>query len=616
MELSVFERTAERAEKLAERNFSLYKFKLILFALLGYFVIFGTISLAIGSLVGIGYLAIAHSAWVLILLKNKIIFLVIPVIWVLLKACWVKIEAPTGFELSKKQYPELFAEINAIRKQLRAPKIHKVILTQEMNAGIAQTPRLGIFGWQKNTLVLGMELLLILSTEQTRSVIAHEFGHLSGNHSRFNGWIYRIRTTWIQIMQGFDQQKSWGGKMMAKFFDFYAPRFAAYSFVLARANEYEADNIAAEITSRSVTGEALVNTYVVAPYIENNYWQDYLKLADDNPEPIHMPWAGLRAFLNKNTACPDTLAKALEQELKVDTQLDNTHPALSDRLKSIGYVAEIPHDVDISAAKELLADNYSQVLKDLDEQWLTEHKDNWKSRYAYVQESRNKLRELKGKPFEDMPEGEHWDFCCLTDEFISNDESISLIQEFQKKYPESPNAAYVIGRKLFEEEKGECIQQFEVSVKEPSLVIESCQMAYQFLQNINEEEQAENWKRLAEDQIQKNEAADQEREELSPNDKIHKSLIDEDMKNQIITDLMANETVKSAWLAEKEVKYYKETPMLAIAVKVKGMHMSENTAMQSVHTQMDIDATYIIVPHLADYKPLCKKIMKEGERLF
>jgi hypothetical protein len=44
--------------------------------------------------------------------------------------------------------------------------------------------------------------------------------------------------------------------------------------------------------------------------------------------------------------------------------------------------------------------------------------------------------------------------------------------------------------------------------------------------------------------------------------------------------------------------------------------MSENTAMQSVHTQMDIDATYIIVPHLADYKPLCKKIMKEGERLF
>lgn len=616
MELSVFERTAERAEKLAERNFSLYKFKLILFALLGYFVIFGTISLAIGSLVGIGYLAIAHSAWVLILLKNKIIFLVIPVIWVLLKACWVRIEAPTGFELSKKQYPELFAEINAIRKQLRAPKIHKVILTQEMNAGIAQTPRLGIFGWQKNTLVLGMELLLILSTEQTRSVIAHEFGHLSGNHSRFNGWIYRIRTTWFQIMQGFDQQKSWGGKMMAKFFDFYAPRFAAYSFVLARANEYEADNIAAEMTSRSVTGEALVNTYVVAPYIENNYWQDYFKLADDNPEPIHMPWAGLRSFLNKNTACQDTLAKALEQELKVDTQLDNTHPALSDRLKSIGYVAEIPHDVDISAAKELLADNYSQVVKDLDEQWLTEHKDNWKSRYAYVQESRNKLRELKGKPIEDMSEGEHWDFCCLTDEFISNDESISMIQEFQKKYPESPNAAYVIGRKLFEEEKGECIQQFEVSVKEPSLVIESCQMAYQFLQNINEEEQAENWKRLAEDQIQKNEAADQEREELSPNDKIRKSLIDEDMKNQIITDLMANETVKSAWLAEKEVKYYKETPMLAIAVKVKGMHMSENTAMQSVHTQMDIDATYIIVPHLADYKPLCKKIMKEGERLF
>ena len=244
MELSVFERTAQRAEKLAETSFSYYKFKLVLFALLGYFVIFSAIGLTIGSLVGIGYLAYAHTAWILLLFKKKIGFLLIPVIWMLLRACWVRIEAPSGFELKKKDYPVLFAEIDSIRKDLDAPRIHQVILTQEMNAAIAQTPRLGIFGWQKNTLILGMELLLILSPEQIRSVIAHEFGHLSGNHSRFNGWIYRVRTTWFQIMQAFDQQHSWGGAIMAKFFDFYAPRFAAYSFVLARANEYEADNIA------------------------------------------------------------------------------------------------------------------------------------------------------------------------------------------------------------------------------------------------------------------------------------------------------------------------------------------------------------------------------------
>ena len=616
MELSVFERTAERAEKLADKNFSLYKFKLILFALLGYVVIFGAILLAIGSLVGIGYLAVAHTAWILVLVKKKVIFLIIPVIWILLKACWVRIEAPTGFELKRKDYPELFNEIDDLRKELKAPKIHKVVLTQEMNAGIAQTPRLGIFGWQKNTLVLGMELLLILSKEQTRSVIAHEFGHLSGNHSRFNGWIYRIRTTWFQIMQAFDQQSSWGGAMMAKFFDFYAPRFAAYSFVLARANEYEADKIASELTAVSVTGEALVNTYVVAPYIENNYWQDFFKLADDNPEPVHLPWSGLRSFLNENSACQDVLSKSLKTELEVKTQLDNTHPALADRLKAIGYCAETPQHVEVSAAKSLLGNNYSSVVNDLDQQWLTEQKENWNIRYQYVQDSRQKLTELKRQPVENMSEDDHWQLVCLTDEFESTEKGMAMVYDFQKEYPESPRAAFVIGRKLFEEKSDQCIQQFKLSVKEPSLIVESCQMAYEFLIDINETEQAEGWKTLAEGQIKQDEAANLERGQLSPSDNMYKITIDEKMKSSIVAALMENETIKSAWIAEKEVTYYKETPMLAIAVKAKGMHLSEDTAMEKVHVEMDVEATYIIVPYVADYKSLCKKVMREGEVLF
>jgi Zn-dependent protease with chaperone function len=616
MEMSVFEKTAQRAEKLANENFAAYKLKLVLFALLGYFVIFGAIALAVGSLVGIGYLAVVHTAWILILVKKKVIFLIIPVIWVLLKACWVKIEAPTGFELGKKEYPKLFAEINSIRKQLKAPKIHQVILTQEMNAGIAQTPRLGIFGWQKNTLVLGMELLLILSAEQTRSVIAHEFGHLSGNHSRFNGWIYRIRTTWFQIMQAFDQQSSWGGAMMAKFFDFYAPRFAAYSFVLARTNEYEADKIAAELTSTKASGEALVNTYVVAPYIGDKYWKDFFKLADDNPEPTQLPWSGLRAFLNSNTSCQDSLKKSLEQELLVETQLDNTHPALTDRLKAIGYQALTPQDVEVSAAESLFADNYSQVVTDLDNAWLLEQKENWKARYAYVQESRAKLAELKQKTLQALSEDEYWDLCCFTEEFESSEKGMEMVKDFQARYPDSPKAAFVIGRKLFDDKNLACLQEFEIAVKEPAITVECCQMAYQILTDNNQLEQAEVWKKRGENQIQNDETANRERGELNPNDKLFKTTIDEKMRNTIIAELMANEAIKSAWIAEKEVQFYKETPMLAIAVKAKGMMIDQDSALQKVYTEMDIKASYIIVPHVSNYKALSKNIMQQGELLF
>ncbi|MFT4584050.1 MAG: Zn-dependent protease with chaperone function [Gammaproteobacteria bacterium] len=149
-------------------------------------------SLSVGGVLAV---SIYSTALLIILIKKKLIFLIVPAIWILTKSLWVKLEAPGGYRLAKKNCPQLFEEIDSLRRSLKALKIHEVILTADLNAAISQTPRLEVFGWQKNTLILGLELLLTLSPEQARAVVAHEFGHLSGNHSRFAGWIYRIRQT-------------------------------------------------------------------------------------------------------------------------------------------------------------------------------------------------------------------------------------------------------------------------------------------------------------------------------------------------------------------------------------------------------------------------------------
>ena len=48
-------------------------------------------------------------------------------------------------------------------------------------------------------------------------------------------------------------------------------------------------------------------------------------------------------------------------------------------------------------------------------------------------------------------------------------------------------------------------------------------MAYQFLQDIDQAEQAEGWKKLAEGQIKTDEAANQERNELNPDEPAYHS---------------------------------------------------------------------------------------------
>lgn len=58
-----------------------------------------------------------------------------------------------------------------------------------------QHARLGVLGWHVNYLILGLPLMQAVSPEQFRAIVAHELGHLSRNHSRFAGWIYRVRLT-------------------------------------------------------------------------------------------------------------------------------------------------------------------------------------------------------------------------------------------------------------------------------------------------------------------------------------------------------------------------------------------------------------------------------------
>ena len=138
-------------------------------------------------------------------------------------------------ELDPKRFPSLFDTLDAIRFRLEAPPIHRVVLTWELNAGLAQVPRLGVLGWPRNTLSLGLPLLLVLRPESFRAVVAHELGHLSGNHGAFGAWLYRIRHTWQRVLEGLMERDAKLDFGLRRFFRWYVPYFEVCAFRLLRA---------------------------------------------------------------------------------------------------------------------------------------------------------------------------------------------------------------------------------------------------------------------------------------------------------------------------------------------------------------------------------------------
>ena len=607
-----YEQHVNRAEALAKKNFPQYKFKLRLFALLGYLVIIGMIVIVAIVIGGLGALAYISPAILLLLVKKKLIFILIPMLWIMMRSLWVKIEAPKGYEMTRDRFPQVFKELDALSSELDSLKIHTVLLTPEMNAAVIQTPKLGLLGWQKNTLFLGLELMLSLSPDQVRGVVAHELGHLSGNHSKFGGWIYRIRESWARLMNGMLAQDNVGARIMAKFFSWYAPRFSAYSFPLARNNEYEADAMAASLTNNQAIGDALINVHVVAPYLEENYWQAYFKRADTELSPEVLPWAGLHDFLKTNK--DPKLQERLDQAVLIKTDISDTHPSLKDRLAALKVPASLPKATEKNAARLWLADEYAKVIDEFDQEWLEHNKQSWEERYQYVTKSTADLSRLRTKPVDELSDDELWQLGQLEGEFGEMQDAIRLISKYRTGQPDNLNAAYLLGCYLMAEKDEKCLALFEVSLSSQDLAYNACANAFQFLTDAGKHEEAEKWRSKAEQANEVLNEADVERQRLNPGEPLEQVDLNHETVQAVIAKLKESKKIKKAWIAKKVVKHYPEIPAIAVAVIGKGFALSEDSLQKALAEEL-AEFSIWVIPKAGDYKPLAKQIIKAGERV-
>lgn len=611
-----FIQLVRRAERAIQANAGLYRLKLALFALLGYAVIFLILLLLASLLGGIAASVLVSGSIAILLLKKKLIIPVLFMIWVLLKSLWIRFEIPAGYELTRDRFPELFREIDALRKKLRSLPIHKVILTPELNAAVMQIPRLGVFGWQHNTLFLGLELLLLLSPAQARAVLGHEFGHLSKNHSRFSAWIYRIRATWARVMEAFQENNALGGKLLQRFFNWYAPNFSAYSFALARSNEYEADAVAANLTSGDTAAAALINTHVTGPYVGEFYWDAFFRQADSNAEPVHMPYTGLAGFMAGKHQFRGDIAARLEQQMTRKTAYDDTHPALAERIHALGTSPELPLPVsENTAAVAWLGRGYAQVMQDFDNDWYAQNRERWSERYHYVQDATGKLAELECRPQESLDRDAHWQLAVWTEEFRSAEAALPIFRAYQERFPQDLDAAYVIGRLLYAQHDDACLSKLEMAAASPALTVRACELAYFHLLNKGDADAAEAWRQRALDRLELEHRIEAERESVA----VDATLLAADMPAaeaaELGKQLAATGLVKAAWLARKEVRYNPHDPVYVVAFKPRGFYWSHNDVIRRVASRLEVSGHLFVIVKGGEYRQLANRVVNAGRRI-
>lgn len=563
-----FNALVARLEGEARRSPAAYRLRVIALAFAGY----AYLALILAFLFVLLLIALGSAIY----LKALALKIVLPLgafIWVALKALWVRLSPPEGYPLKREDAPALFTLVDELRSKLRSPRFHRILVTDEFNAGVTQVPLFGVLGWHRNYLTIGLPLMKSMTPDQFKAVLAHEFGHLAGGHGRISNWIYRLRMSWARLLDALEQRKSWGSFLFQPFFNRYAPYFSAYSFPLARANEYEADAASARLVSPRTAAEALTAVNVIGSYLRERYWPTIHRKADELPRPSFAPYSdmgkGLVTEIEEKSA-----REWLDHAMARPTDADDTHPALADRLEAIGEAPHLALPAPGRGADGLLGSALSRIAEEFDHRWRENIQPSWEERYREVQDSRSQLAELDAHAAAqgELTLEETYRRAKLTEEFGAGpDAALEQFRALHARWPDEAVTCIALGRRLLlrDDESGFPLVERAVN-EDDELILAGCEVLRDYCWRKERTEEAHAWHARLVERARTLEGAREERNQVTLKDKFERHGLPDSAIEELRKLLAAIPDLKKAYFVRKRVAHLPERPCYVLGHIVRG----------------------------------------------
>ncbi len=497
MEYKAFEHLVRRLELDSNASPETFRRKVHAISLAAYAILFGLLAGLLALFIMLVHWAVeSHRAFAMFKAGLGGLFL-LSLIFVVLRVMLMRLDPPFGRELVREEAPKLFDILDKLYGKLQGPRIDHVLITDEFNAAIVQHARYGIFGGYRNYLLVGLPFLLGSTPKEMLSVLAHEYGHLCGDHGKGSVRIYRQRRLFVAMYQHLESSADESAlsaaivRALKRFFPYYS----AYTFVLSRQDEYEADQTAVEMAGHTSTCHMLVRSRLLGEWIARDFWPSMYENADRLEKPPFMPFSSMRLAIKANY---DEWAtkKGLDAAWAKSSDLADTHPCLRERLDAIEMAPALPPPVDTSAADVMLASGVGKRLEsELDQDWWEVNSRGWVHRFRHVQNSRVRIGELAALPLAKLSVQDLMELASLKLEF---EETVSakpaLVELMKRAGGPYPRASLMYGRVLVAEGDRRGVDHLrEAALNEPRLLEEAAQRGYQFLLERDGEAVAKRW---------------------------------------------------------------------------------------------------------------------------
>jgi Zn-dependent protease with chaperone function len=499
--------------------------------------------------------------------------------WAILKGLWVRLPAPTGELLTPATAPRLFELIAELQSQLQAPPFHQVLLDGDFNASVAQVPRLGLLGWQRNYLVLGLPLLQALGPDEFKAVLAHEFGHLSARHSRFSGWIYRMRRTWERVVGELVQQQQRGAFLLTWFLDWYWPKFNAAAFVLSRVNEYVADAHAARLAGAGNAARALLRVSQSGAQLGEAFWPGVFEEAKRSPAPPPDVFDRLGCALRQGPA-PDQAGRWLRAAFLIPTGTQDTHPSLTDRLQALGQLpaglptgatpSGLPPVPGPTAAEALLAPNLAGLTRTLSRAWHTALAEGWQARHREVQELTAELARETAKGLTDADPARLWHLATLALRLDGDAAALPFVNRLLELEPAHAQANFVRGRYELARDNAAGVPFLEQAMKsDRECVPVATELLEGFFQRSGRREDLRQLGSFLDGHDSLMAQAQAERADVTVRDPLAPHAFTDEQRRHLEEVAAAEPEVGEVFAARKVVRLLPENPCFVVAVRIR-----------------------------------------------
>lgn len=388
-------------------------------------------------------------------------FLILCVALPTARALQLRAKPADGVVVPPQQAKEVHALVEKVRASLDAAPIDDLHFDPSLEVKLVELPRLGILGWPRHVLVIGLPLMMAMGTEPLAALITHALVPLRRESSWRQAlrepaaWVERQRRQWDALANSWVPSRLlpwWQDAVLGAFMNRFLPRFDARAVVMGRDEAALADRVVLSQCGAPALATGLMGPAVQQHFLDEVFWPQRWAGTRDNNLPNVLPLREMRALISASLRHPQ--AKGwLHDSLSAAPKRGDLRAPLRDRLALTGDAARLSKrsNEGRSAADALLGRQLDSWIDVLDTYWQRVSAPRWTEMHQAHREHQRLLTELaESHASRPVSLDDHLLWIRTASLVQGPAQAVPIAREAVERHPKSRGARYLLACALLE----------------------------------------------------------------------------------------------------------------------------------------------------------------------